>query len=185
MTMNARALAPLWRFTVADYYRMAEAGILKPNDRVELIEGEIVEMSPIGSRHAGCVDQLNELLHSALRGKPFQIRVQNPVRLSDVSEPEPDISVLLSREDFYTQSHPTAAEVVLLIEVADASLAYDRHTKVPLYLGSGIQEVWLVDLVNHTIDVQTAAGVRHFSRGAVVVSSVLPELTIAVDDIVR
>jgi Uma2 family endonuclease len=178
--MNARAFASPHLFTVAEYYRMADVGILKEDDRVELIEGEIVEMSPIGSRHGGCVDKLNRLLSDALREKPFQIRVQGAVRLSRFSEPQPDIALLHARADFYMESQPIASDIVLVIEVADSSLMYDRHTKIPLYLRSGIPEVWLVDLANHAIELHTAAGVVHFRAGDTAVSTVIPELQIAV-----
>lgn len=162
---------------------MAEAGILKPDDRVELIEGEIVEMSPSGSRHAGYVGKLNYLLGEALRGKPLLIRVQSAVRLSQFSEPEPDIAVVSSREDFYTDSHPVAGEILLVIEVADSRLRYDRSIKIPLYLRSGIAEAWLVDLTNRAIEVHSENGVQRFAAGETVVSSVLPDIKIPVDEI--
>ena len=180
--MNARALAPTRLFTVAEYYRMAEVGILKPDDHVELIEGEIVEMSPSGSRHAGYVGKLNYLLGEALRGKPLLVRVQSPVRVSHFSEPEPDIAVVHSREDFYTDSHPIAADIVLVIEVADSRLMYDRSIKIPMYLRSGIAEAWLVDLANRAIEVHSESGVRRFAAGETAVSSVLPDINIPVDE---
>ncbi|PYQ29550.1 MAG: Uma2 family endonuclease [Acidobacteria bacterium] len=179
--MSARAFVDPHLFTVAEYYRMADAGVFKADDRVELIEGEIVEMSPTGSRHAGVVDRFGNLLTRTLMSS--QIRVQNPVRLNDRSEPLPDVSVLQPRKDFYTESQPTPAEVVFLVEVADSSLMYDRRTKIPLYLRSGIAEVWLVDLVNHAIEVHTPAGMQRFRAGETVISSALPELKIAVDDL--
>src|SRR6266850_3035884 len=131
--MNAGAFAPPRLFTVAEYYRMTEAGIFKEDDRVELIEGEVVSMSPIGSRHAACVERLSALIRHAVLNESISVRIQNPVRLSEYSEPLPDVSLVRTREDFYAAGHPAAADVVLLIEVADASLMYDRHTKIPLY----------------------------------------------------
>jgi len=162
---------------------MSEAGIFKEDDRVELIEGEIVELSPIGSRHAESVEDLNTLLRRLLQDKPVAVRAQNPVHLSEDSEPQPDIAVVHARS--YRAGHPAVSDILLLIEVADASLTYDRQTKIPLYLQSGILEVWLVDLVNHVIDVHSSEGVERFHSGETVVSSVLPEITIAVDDVAR
>jgi len=135
---------------------MLDAGILKEDDRVELIEGEIVAMSPIGSPHSGCVIKLLALLQRALSSDAVLVNVQNPLHLSEYSEPQPDISVLRERQDFYTASHPTAADVVFLIEVSDSSLTYDQRTKLPLYARSGIAEAWLVDLVNQVVDVHTS-----------------------------
>lgn len=140
------------RFSVKDYYRMAKAGILTEDDRVELIDGEIIEMAPIGRRHAGGVDRLNQLFADTL-GHAVQIRVQNPIRLGEYSEPEPDLALLRPRADFYASGHPTPADVLLVVELAETSLAVDRRLKVPLYARSGIPEVWLVDLRRHTVTV--------------------------------
>ena len=147
-------------FTVAQYERMGEAGILSENDRVELIEGEIVEMSPIGERHAACVDALSEMLREKLQ-RSVTIRAQNPVRLGEYSEPQPDVAILKRREDFYRNAHPTPADVLLLIEVSDATLEYDRQIKVPLYARAGVPEVWIVNLADERIE--TYAG---FAGGA-------------------
>lgn len=133
------------RFSVADYHRMGEVGLLGEDDRVELIEGEIIEMTPIGSSHGGRVKQLNRLLTEAV-GERAVIAVQDPVVLGERSEPEPDLALLRPRADFYTDAHPQAPDVWLLIEVADSSLAFDRDIKVPLYARHGIPEVWLVDI---------------------------------------
>lgn len=133
------------RLSVADYYRMGEAGIFAPNARVELIEGEIIDMAPIGTRHGSAVMRLNSLLSAAV-GSRAVVSVQNPLRLSDLSEPEPDLMLLKPRDDFYADAHPTAADVLLLIEVADTSARYDREIKLPLYARHGVPEVWIVDL---------------------------------------
>ncbi|HYH85320.1 MAG TPA: Uma2 family endonuclease [Pyrinomonadaceae bacterium] len=138
-------------FTVAQYERMGEAGILSENDRVELIEGEIVETSPIGERHAACVDALSEMLREKLQ-RSVTIRAQNPVRLGEYSEPQPDVAILKRREDFYRNAHPTPADVLLLIEVSDATLEYDRQIKVPLYARAGVPEVWIVNLADERIE---------------------------------
>ena len=180
--MNARAFAPLWLFTVAEYHRMAEAGIFTEDDRVELIEGEIVALSPIGSRHAACVKKIASLVRDLLAGKAIVVGVQDPVRLSDHSEPQPDLSLVRARDDFYASGHPGPDDVLLVIEVADASVMYDRNTKIPLYARSGIPEVWLVDLVTNVVEVNSAPSgsaysrTQRFERGAAVVSAQLPEL---------
>jgi Uma2 family endonuclease len=124
---------------------MGEVGILAPDARVELIDGEIIDMAPPGSLHAGIVDQLVLVLGSAVAGRAL-LRVQNPLRLDDHSEPQPDISVLRGRADFYKSGHPRPADVLLVVEVADTSLRFDRDDKIPLYARHRIPEVWLVDL---------------------------------------
>jgi Uma2 family endonuclease len=184
--MNASALASpqLRLFTVGEYYRMLDAGILKEDDRVELIEGEIVAMSPIGSRHAACVDTLAALLVRAFSSESLIVRIQNPLHLSEYSEPQPDLSVVRARLDRYRTGHPTANDVVFVIEVADASLAYDRHTKIPLYARYGIAEVWLVDLESCSVIVHSAPGptnyeyVHHFEG-----SALLPQLGVPASEI--
>ena len=130
--------------SVDAFHRMGETGILGPQDRVELIDGEIIDMSPIGVLHAAIVDVLAR--HFGRRaGELVFVRCQNPLRLDDISEPEPDIAILRPRADFYMTAHPGAADVLLVIEVADTSLAYDLGTKVPLYARHGIPEVWVID----------------------------------------
>jgi Uma2 family endonuclease len=133
------------RLTVADYYRMTEVGILDPEVRVELIEGEIIDMALPGSLHAATVHRLNELLVRAAGGQAT-VLVQNPIRLSDYSEPKPDLALLNRREDFYSEHHPRAADALLIVEVAASSLCFDRDTKAPLYARHAIPELWLVDL---------------------------------------
>lgn len=133
------------KLTVNDYYRMGEAGILHEEDRIELIEGELIDMAPIGSNHAGIVAQLTSLLSVFAVGKAV-VWSQNPLRLNDHSVPQPDIMLLKPRPDFYKSTLPEPTDVLVLIEVSDSSLAYDRSTKLPLYARNGIQEFWLVDL---------------------------------------
>lgn len=133
---------------------MIEAGILQEDDRVELIDGEILEMSPIGSRHAACVNRLNALL-SQHAGNAAIVSVQNPIRLGDYSEPEPDIALLKPDSNYYVNAYPTADDILLLIEVAETSLDYDREIKIPRYAEAGISEVWLLDLRNQVIFVYT------------------------------
>lgn len=133
------------RFSVADYHRMAEVGILDEDDPVELIDGEIVYMSPVGVLHAGTINRLTKLLERSL-GDVAVIAVQNPVQLSDDTEPEPDVAVLRPRDDFYSTAHPQPMDVLFLIEVADSSLLADRRVKVPRYGRAGVPETWLVNL---------------------------------------
>jgi len=133
------------RLTVADYYRMAEVGILPPEARVELIDGEIIDMAPPGSPHAATVHYLTEVLVRAVDGRA-SVLAQNPVRLSEYSEPQPDVALLRRRDDFYREHHPRAEDVLLIIEVAATSLRFDRKTKLPLYARHGIPEMWLADL---------------------------------------
>jgi Uma2 family endonuclease len=175
-------------FNVDEYYRMARAGVLKPDDRVELIEGEIVKMSPIGSPHAACVSRLNSLLQSML-GRTAIISVQNPVRLNDFSEPVPDVTVLKRRKDFYSSHHPRPSEVRLIIEVAETTLLYDRRIKVPLYARNSIPEVWLVNLPKKLIEeyFEVAGGrnrqLQKCKRDEKIESAALPGLSFNVSEI--
>ena len=140
------------RFTIDEYHRMGEAGILGDDERLELIAGHIVVREPIGSRHAGTVDRLTRLWTSRLGDRAI-VRVQNPVVLPDeASEMQPDVMLLAPRADFYTASHPTPPDVLLLIEVADTSLLLDRRVKMPLYARAGIREAWLCDLTSGRVD---------------------------------
>ena len=176
------------RFTVAEYDQMAQADILSEDDRVELIDGEILEMTPIGRRHAGCVDCLAHLFYRSL-GQAAQIRVQGPVRLSERSEPQPDIAVLRPRLDFYRLGHPTPEDVLLLVEVAETSAEGDRRVKAPLYARSDIREFWLVDLEEDVIFVYrdpTPTGyrtVRGARRGERLAPLAFPAEEFAVADI--
>jgi Uma2 family endonuclease len=140
------------RFTVAEYHRMAEAGILNEDSRVELIRGQIIDLAPIGAPHLGMVNRLTRLLPGILADRGI-VSVQNPVRLDDGSEPEPDIAILKPRADDYATATPRAADVLLVIEVADTSLDEDRAVKLPLYAESGIPECWIVNLVDRIVEV--------------------------------
>ncbi|MFB6214898.1 MAG: Uma2 family endonuclease [Candidatus Bipolaricaulia bacterium] len=133
------------RFTVEEYYKLAQAGVLSEDDRVELIEGEIIEMVPIGSRHAACVKRLNHQLSQKIE-EAIIISVQDPIRLSEHSEPQPDLALLEPRPDYYADEHPGPEDVLLLVEVAESSQEYDRERKIPLYAQAKIPETWLVDL---------------------------------------
>ena len=172
------------RFTVHDYHRMGEAGILHEDDRVELIEGEIVEMAAIGTRHFTCVNQLNRLLVRGV-GDAAIVSVQNPVRLDEHTEPQPDLTVLRVRD--YRESLPTSEDVLLLIELSDTTLAYDRNVKLPLYARAGIQEVWIVDLLGGIIERHANPSgdgyrdVKRARREETIEATALPELAFRVD----
>ena len=139
------------RLSVEDYHKMGQAGILSDADRVELIGGELVDMAPIGSEHAGIVYLLNRLLTEML-GEKAIIGAQNPIVLGNHSEPQPDILVLHPREDFYRNSHPTSGDVFLLIEVTDTTTNQDRKLKLPLYAQHNVPEVWLIDIPNRSVE---------------------------------
>jgi Uma2 family endonuclease len=141
---RASSLGTVVRFSVEDYHRMGEAGILGPELRTELIDGEVVEMPPIGHPHAGTVNLLADPLKEAV-GRKAIVAVQNPVWLDDYTEPLPDIALLRRRADYYRNGHPASDDVLLLIEVADTSLAYDRDVKLPRYARAEVPEAW-VDL---------------------------------------
>jgi Uma2 family endonuclease len=165
---------------------MGEAGILHEDDRVELIEGEIVEMAAIGTRHFACVNGLTRLLVRGV-GDAAIVSVQNPVRLDEHTEPQPDLTALRVRD--YRESLPMPGNVLLLIEVSDTTLAYDRGVKLPLYARAGIREVWIVDLTGDVIERYTdpsGDGYRSSKwvrRGETLAPLSLPELTLRVDNV--
>jgi Uma2 family endonuclease len=140
------------RWTVADYHKMGEVGLLTEDARVELIEGEIVEMAPIGSPHGGKVKRLNNLLVSLLAKKVI-VSTQDPIILGDHSEPQPDIALLKWRDDYYGKAHPRPQDVLLVIEVSDTTVRYDRDVKIPLYARHAIAEAWLLNLPNQCLEV--------------------------------
>ena len=154
------------RFTIDDYHRMGEAGIFHEDDRVELLDGEIVEMSPIGTRHTGGVNRLTALFTHRL-GRRAVVSVQNPIVLDDYSEPQPDLTILAARSDFYSTAHPRPPDVLLAIEVSDSSVSYDRSIKLGLYARRHLRELWLLDLPGKALDVYrrpTASGYREHQR---------------------
>ncbi len=176
------------RFTVAEYHQMAEASILREDDRVELVDGETIEMTPIGPRHAGHVNRLAGLFYHACSDLAIPA-VQNPVRLGERSEPRPDLALLRRKPDYYASGHPTPADVLLLVEVAETSADPDRRAKMPLYARSGVQEAWLVDLQQETATVYRhpfAGGYRTarvLRRGGQVSPIAFPDRAISVADI--
>jgi len=175
--------------TVDEYHRMGEAGILTERDRVELIEGELIAMSPIGSEHSGTVNALTRRLVQMV-GDRGVVAVQNPVQLDDLTEPEPDFAVLKPRADDYRRATPRANEVLLIIEVADSSLGYDRAVKRSLYARHGIPEFWIVNLVAGEVEVcRTPAGDRYASvvtvgRDGMLEPELLPGTTIPVSAVI-
>jgi len=141
---------------------MGEAGVFGENDRVELLDGQIYVMSPIGSEHASCVDRLTRLfVHRA--GDDTIVRIQNPIRLNEASEPEPDLALLHPRDDAYASEHPGPEDVIIVVEVADTSLQFDRDVKLPLYAAADLPEVWLVDLETDAIHVYRDPSDDHYT----------------------
>jgi len=140
---------------------MAQIGILGESDRVELLAGELVEMSPIGSRHAACVKRLNRLFSQRLSQRAL-VSVQDPIHLSERSEPQPNLVLLKPRADFYAQAHPQPRDVLLIVEVADTSGDYDRQVKIPLYAEAGIIEIWLLDLIKEFVEVYRQPVAREY-----------------------
>ena len=184
---NLMAAATRRKFTVSDYHRMAEAGIFEPDDRVELIDGDIFEMGKIGPQHAGVVNFLNARLVQAAGGR-LVLAPQNPVEISRFSEPQPDLSLSLPRADFYRSAHPLAHEVMLVIEVADSTVRWDRYVKMPMYARQGIAEAWLVEIPRRVVTVYRDPGPEGYgsstevARGAVS-PLCLPDLSLGIEEI--
>jgi Uma2 family endonuclease len=175
-------------FTVTDYQQMIETGILQESDRCELLHGEIVKMAAIGRKHAAKVDRINRLFNRILR-ETIIVRIQNPIELGDLSQPEPDIALLRWQDDFYESGHPQAQDVYLLIEVADTTLETDRAIKLPIYAQTGIIEVWIVNLQDAQVEVYRSpvgnaySVTQVFRSGQMLTIAALPEVSIAVDEI--
>ena len=204
MTSQAKTPAPPWaapevqdvpgyapqtrKFTVAEYYRMAEAGILKPDERVELIEGKIIVMPPIGPEHADDVNQFNAVFAAYAPGR-FRISIQNPVHLGDGSEPQPDAAFLRLRPGGYRTAHPTPADVLLIIEIADSSLEYDRQVKAHIYGRNNVPETWVKNLPEDCIERFTQPGPDGYAqhtvhhRGETLSPVSFPDLELAVEDL--
>ena len=176
------------KFTVAEYYRMGEMGILGPDERVELIDGEIIVMPPIGPGHSGEVNRLNHRF-SYPDNDRFIIHVQNPVRLEDGSELQPDIALLRYRQDYYGTAHPTPADVLLVIEVADSSLEFDRGVKAHVYGRAGVPETWVKNLPEDCIERFIEPGAEGYAqhtihrRGETLTPVSLSDMELPVDDL--
>lgn len=140
------------RFSVKDYYRMAETGVLPPDARVELLNGKIIDMSPIGPFHGGLVKRLSRIFNLKAKDR-WIVSIQDPLHLDDQSEPEPDVMLLKPAADDYTSRHPQPDDVFLLIEVSDSTLDYDREEKLPAYGRAGVTEVWIVNLPDATLEI--------------------------------
>lgn len=166
MSATAHSLARIHRLTVEDYHRMGETGILGPDLRTELIDGEIIEMPPIGHPHAGTVNFLADRLRDRVHDRAI-VAVQNPIGLDGRSEPLPDIALLRLRPDYYRNGHPGPTDVLLVIEVADSSLRYDREFKLPRYARADIPEVWLVDLGGRQLSVHRSPGPNGYADASV------------------
>ena len=179
---------PRWRFTIDDYHRMGEAGVVTDDDRVELLDGEIVAMSSIGIPHSSSVDRLTAFFGRRL-GRRAILRVQGPIILDDWSEPQPDLSVLAPRADFYGHAQPRPRDVLLAVEVMDSSRSYDRTLKLPLYARAGLREVWLVDLQAEVIERFRRPALRAyrehetFGRGRVLAPLAFPRARFRVNEI--
>jgi Uma2 family endonuclease len=175
------------RFTVEDYHRMGRAGIFSEDDRVELIEGEVVDIAPMGSEHAACVDRLSDVLGRLLRSQVI-VRMQNPIRLSAYSEPQPEVALVRRRPDYYRTGHPGPEDILLVVEVADTSVEQDRR-KIVLYGRAGIPEAWLVDLTRATVEVYKCPAPRGYDdvlvlrRGQPLTLQAFPDLRLGTDDI--
>ena len=179
---------PLRRFTVDEYFAMAEAGILKQEERVELIDGVIVEMAPIGNNHLGTTDLYTMLLVRGVGDRAI-VRVQGSVLLAERSMPEPDLVLLRARQDFYRYRAAGPEDVLLLIEVSDSSVDYDRNVKLPRYAEAGIPEVWLTILPERVIEAHTGppggryTQTRIFVPGDTISPGCFPDIALSVDDI--
>lgn len=149
------------QITLDAYHRMIEAGILTERDKVELLDGEIIQMSPKGTKHTACVRKINRWLVCRIDAQ-FDVRPQNPIQIPNLSEPEPDLAIVWNRADFYRDAHPLPKDVIMLIEVADSSLQVDREVKLPLYAAAGIQHYWIINLPEQQIEVHhTPQGNRY------------------------
>ncbi len=175
-------------FTTDEWHRMGNAGLFGEDARLELLDGEVIEMSPIGSPHGGCVNRLTRLLVTRL-GERAVVAPQNPVVLNEISEPQPDIAVLAPRDDMYSKSHATPAEILLLVEVADSSLAFDRNRKAPYYAANAVVETWVVDLDGDQVLVMRSPSpfgyeqVRSMRRGDGLDIEAVPGVSFTVDDV--
>lgn len=145
-------LLPTRKISIETYHKMVEIGVFNEDERIELIRGEIIEMSPVGIKHATCVKKLNQLFAQKL-GIKIILGVQDPIKLNDNSEPQPDLVLLKPKSDFYATGHPKPEDILLLIEVSDRSIEYDRQIKIPLYAENKIQEVWLININESLIQV--------------------------------
>jgi Uma2 family endonuclease len=185
-----RSDAALHRFSVRDYYRMAEMGVLRPDSRVELLDGKIIDMSPIGPLHGGVVKRLNRFFHRYSKDR-WLIAVQDPLHLEDHSEPQPDLMLLRPVADDYESGHPEPKDVFLLIEVSDSTVETDREVKLPGYGRAGVAEVWIVNLVDGTLEVYREpnytgyASIQILHEGESAAPALFPDAVIEVAKLLR
>ncbi len=174
---------PLLEWTVGRYHRLTEEGILEEDDKIELLNGQLIKMSPVGILHAACVKKLRKLLGKILPDE-IVIGIQDPVILNDLSEPEPDISILRPKDDFYADDKPQSEDIFFLIEVADTSLEKDREVKLPLYARAGVPEVWIVNLAEKTVeqyqqpDKEGYRSVGVFRKGQSLSNDLIPDISV-------
>jgi len=173
--MSTATLPRRHRFTVDEYYRMAEAGVFKANPRVELIDGEIIDMAPMGTPHAAMTNQLQDVFQAAVHGLAL-VRVQLPLRLGPHSEPEPDLALVKPRADYYRGAHPTPDDAFLVVEVADSSLKDDLDVMAPLYARHGVPEVWVLDVQALELHVFRSPVAGRYTEAIVVKSPEVREL---------
>ena len=186
------------RLSVQDYHQMAESGILQPDERIELLEGQIIQMAAKGTAHSAAVTRIERLLRNRLGvGAAFPmedrvlLRFQDPVRLNDYSEPEPDVAVVQPNTLFYEDHHPIPSEVFLLIEVSDTTLKFDREVKSPAYARSGIAEYWVLDVKAHKLHIYRVPGADGYQSEAIlsgeltVAPLAFPDCVIAVREMLR
>lgn len=176
------------RFTVEDYYRMAEVGIFHEDSRVELIDGEIIDMVPIGPRHVRGVNRLTQTFVLGVDNRAV-VSIQNPIRIGERNEPQPDLTLLRHREDDYATGLAAPEDVLLVVEVADSSAEFDRQTKAPMYARAGIADYWILDVGRDYILVYREpsesgyAATRVHRRGEQIRPLAFPDLKLSVDDI--
>jgi Uma2 family endonuclease len=178
------------RLSVQDYHHMAKSGILQPGERIELLDGVIIQMAAKGTAHSSSVSRIEKLLSDCLNDRAL-LRFQDPVRLDDYSEPEPDVAVVHPDPSFYEDHHPTPAEVYLLIEVSDTTLKFDRETKAPVYARSGIEEYWVLDVQERRLHVYREPSANGYQSETILAEELtvsplaFPECVIRVKDMLR
>jgi Uma2 family endonuclease len=182
-------MAPHRKLSADDYHRMAEVGIFRPDERLELIEGELIDMPPIGHFHAGLANDLNRHFAPRIDGRAVA-SIRNPIRLGLHSEPQPDFALLRIRGDSYKRSLPTAADVLLVVEISDTTVRYDRTVKLPLYARHGIPEYWLIDVPQRRVEVhfspepeQARYGEARFLNDGPLAPACFPDLALDVAEL--
>ena len=184
---QSTALYRHYHWTVDEFHKITAAGVLTEDDRIELIEGELLEMAPIGSGHASHVKRLNHRF-TALLGNKAIVSIQDPIALGESSEPQPDIALLCWRDDFYEKNNPQPQDILLIIEVADTTASFDREVKVPLYARHDIAEVWIIDLQKQRVETYRQlvdaeySEIKHHRQGKIA-PELLPEAVIELTEL--